>query len=79
MMRYTVNMMRNTKGNANGFIKIPPEARFVLDGEPLELSNEWLEEQLCDFERSNLATLEPGESMYLGGGAAPLRVLGREA
>lgn len=56
-----------------------PLAQYELDGEALDLP-EFLEVNAGAFdseELSRITSLEPGESVMLGGGAAPLRELKR--
>ncbi len=52
---------------------------FVLDGKPIDIV-EFLQDnaELDQVDRAMIGTLQVGESMYLGGGAAPILVLGRE-
>ena len=52
---------------------------FVLDGEPIDIG-EFLRDnaELGPHEIEQIRSLKVGESMYLGGGAAPIFVLGRE-
>ncbi len=56
-----------------------PLGNFVLDGKPIDIV-EFLQdnEELDQVQRALIGTLQVGESMNLGGGSAPIFVLGRE-
>lgn len=55
------------------------KGNFVLDGAPIDIG-EFLRDEflLSPEEVKQIAALQVGESMNLGGGAAPIFVLGRE-
>jgi hypothetical protein len=55
------------------------ETRWTLDGEPVEVEDVLMDPCVEDWQRDQAMSLEPGESIVLGGGAGAEFTLRREA